>query len=164
MAQFSFDIVSTYDKAEMNNAFMAAQKEITNRYDFRGTPAALEWIGDKAGVKVTGVSTWQVEAIADLFIMKLAQRNLTSSVLDRSQDIVESNLKAHQEIPFKEGLDQENAKRITKYVKDDYPKVKTQIQGDSVRVSSSSKDELQACMRGLSILELGIPLSYINFR
>jgi cyclic-di-GMP-binding protein len=164
MATFSFDIVSEYDKAEMNNAFGLAQKEISNRYDFKGTPAAIEWHDDKKGVVVTGASAWQVDAIVDLFRMKLAARSLSSAVLDLSKDIQESNMKARKEIPFKEGLRQEDAKRMTKLLKEEKPKVKTQIQGDAVRVSAASKDDLQACMRLIDAQQYDFPVRYINFR
>ena len=73
MAQFSFDVVSEYDKAEMNNVFDQSQREISSRYDFKGTPAELEWLnGDKTGVNVTGNGEWQLDAILDIFRKKLA--------------------------------------------------------------------------------------------
>lgn len=164
MATFSFDIVSEFDKAEMNNAFGLAQKEIANRYDFKGTPAAIDWHDDKKGVVVTGASAWQVESIIDLFRMKLAARSLSSATLDLTKDVQESNMKARKEIPFKEGLRQEDAKVMTKLIKDEKLKVKTQIQGDAVRVSAASKDDLQACMRLIDSQGYDFPLRYINFR
>src|SRR5437868_1313398 len=114
MAQFSFDIVSDYDKAEMNNVFDQTQRELANRYDFKGTPAAVEWLdGDKKGLTITGNGEWQIDAIIEIVRKKLAARNQSQKVLDVSQDIVESNLKATKAVPFKQGLDQEKAKKIT---------------------------------------------------
>lgn len=164
MATFSFDIVSDYDKAEMNNVFLQVQKEIVGRYDFKGSPAAIDWLGDKKGFTLTGANTWQVEAILDIVRKRLAVRNQSSKVLDLTKEVVEQNLKATWEIPFIAGLDQEKAKQITKLLRDEAPKVKAQIQGDTVRVTSGSKDELQAVMRLLDGADLAFPLQYTNYR
>lgn len=165
MATFSFDIESDYDKAEMNNVFDQTEREITSRYDFKGTPAAIEWLnGDKTGIKVIGNGAWQIDAILDIVRKKLAVRNQSQKVLDISKEVVESNLKASQEVPFKQGLDQEKAKKITKLIRDEYPKAKTQIQGDAVRVTSTSKDDLQAVMQLLRAQDFDFPLSFTNYR
>lgn len=165
MANFSFDIVSEYDKAEMNNVFDQVQREIQSRYDFKGTPAAVEWLdGDKTGFKVTGNGDWQIEAILEIVRKKLAARNQSQKVLDTSKELVESNLKSSQDVPFKQGLDQDKAKQITKLLRDEHPKAKTQIQGDAVRVTSTSKDELQAIMQSLRSKDFDFPLSFTNYR
>lgn len=164
MAQFSFDIQSSYNKAEMNNVFGQAEKEIGSRYDFRGTAAGLEWLKDKSGIKVTADSAWQLEQVTDLFRKKLAAREVSSKVLDLSGEVHEANMRAWQDIPFRDGLTQENAKKITKLIKEDHPKVKTQIQGDEVRATSSSKDELQAVMTSLRAADFDFALSFANFR
>ena len=164
MANFSFDIVSEYDKAEMNNVFDQAQREIEQRYDFKGTPAALEWLTDKKGVKVTGNGEWQIDAILDIVRKKLASRSQSQKVLDTSKELVESNLKATKDVPFKEGLDQEKAKHIAKLIRDEFPKVKSQIQGDAVRVMSSSKDDLQAVMQLIRGKDLDFPVNFTNYR
>ena len=165
MAQFSFDIVSEYDKAEMNNVFDQAQREIASRYDFKGTPAELEWLnGDKTGIKVTGSGDWQIETILDIYRKKLATRHQSQKVLDTSKEITESNLKASQEVQFKQGLDQDKAKQITSLIRDKFPKVKPQIQGDAVRVMSTSKDDLQAVMQLIRAAELDFPVSFTNYR
>ena len=165
MANFSFDVVSEYDKAEMNNVLDQVQREIANRYDFKGTPAAIEWLNnDKAGFKITGNGEWQIEAILDITRKKLAARNQSQKVLDTSKEVTESNLKATQEIPFKQGLGQEKAKKITALIRYSHPKVKSQIQGDAVRVTSNSKDELQAIMQLLRSQDFDFPLNFNNFR
>lgn len=165
MANFSFDVVSEYDKAEMNNVFDQVQREIGNRYDFKGTPAAVEWLNnDKTGFRITGSGDWQIDAILDIIRKKLAARDQSQKVLDTSRDITESNLKATQEVPFKQGLDQDKAKRITKLLRDELPKLKTQIQGDLVRVTGNSKDDLQKAIQLLKSQDFDFPLNFTNYR
>lgn len=164
MAQFSFDIASTYDKAEMNNVYQQAEKEIASRYDFRGTAAGLEWLKDKSGIKAIADNAWQLEQVIDLFRKKLAARNQSSKVLQLDGEVHESNMRAWQDIPFRDGLSQDNAKKITKLLKDKHPKVKTQIQGDEVRATSASKDELQAVMTTLRSADFDFPLVFTNYR
>lgn len=164
MAQFSFDIVSSYDKAEMNNVFQQSQKEIASRYDFRGTSAGIDWLADKKGIKVTADSSWQLEQVVDLVGKKLAARDMTSKVLDLSGEVHESNMRAWKDVPFRDGLSQDNAKKITKLLKESHPKLKAQIQGEEVRVSGASKDELQAAMQTLRSADLDFPLLFTNYR
>ncbi|HJP96285.1 MAG TPA: YajQ family cyclic di-GMP-binding protein [Candidatus Saccharimonadales bacterium] len=165
MANFSFDVVSEYDKAEMNNVFDQAKREIENRYDFKGTPAALDWLNtDKTGLKVTGNGDWQVDAILDIVRKKLATRGESQKVLDTSKEPVVANLKTTKDVPFKQGLDQDKAKQITKLLRDKLPKVKTQIQGDAVRVMSGSKDDLQNAIQLLKEQDLDFPLNFTNYR
>lgn len=165
MAQFSFDVVSEYDKAEMNNVFDQVQREIVSRYDFKGTPAAVEWLSaDKTGLKITGSGDWQIDAILDIVRKKLAARNQSQKVLDTARELVESNMKATKEVPFVHGLGQDKAKKITSLIRDKFPKAKTQIQGEAVRVSSGKKDELQAVMQLLRAQDFDFPLSFTNYR
>jgi hypothetical protein len=164
MPTFSFDIVSEYDKAEMNNVFAMTQKEIVGRYDFKNTPAEIDWLDDKKGFKVIGANDWQIESIVDIIRKKLSSRELSSKVLDLSKTIVTSNLKATQEIPFIAGLDQDKAKQITKLLRDELPKVKAQIQGESVRVNSNSKDDLQLAMRSIQSADFDFPVTFNNYR
>jgi len=164
MGTFSFDIVSDYDKAELNNVFDQTLRELDSRYDFKGTPAAVEWMDDKAGFKITGSGDWQIDAILDIVRKKLAARSQSQKILDTSKELVESNLKATKEVPFKKGLDQEKAKKITALVRDKLPKVKTQIQGQEVRVTSGSKDDLQAVMSLLREQDYDFALQFVNFR
>jgi len=164
MATFSFDIESSFDKAEMNNVEQLVVKEIANRYDFKGTPAAVEWLADKKGFKVIGNSSWQVETIIDMIGKQLAKRGMTSKVLDTTNKVTEANMRAWQDVPFKDGLTQDNAKKITKFLKEQHPKAKTQIQGESVRVTSASKDELQDVMTTLRAEDFDFPLLFTNYR
>ena len=164
MANFSFDIVSEYDKAEVNNVFMQAVREIGNRYDFKGTPAGLDWLGDKTGFVVTAANDMQLESIIDIIRRGLINRGQSTKVLDLTHEPIASNLKITQEIPFVAGLDGDKAKQVSKAVRDAFPKVKPQIQGDAVRVTSPSKDDLQKVMQFLREQDLNFPLSFTNYR
>ncbi|MEK7599919.1 MAG: YajQ family cyclic di-GMP-binding protein [Patescibacteria group bacterium] len=165
MANFSFDVVSDYDKAEMNNVLDQTQREITTRYDFKGTPAAIEWLNaEKTGFKITGSGDWQIDAILDIVRKKLATRNQSQKVLDTSAEVTESNMKATKEVTFRQGLDHEKAKKITTLVRDNLPKVKTQIQGDEVRITSNSKDDLQTVMQLIRAKDFDFPVNFTNYR
>jgi uncharacterized protein YajQ (UPF0234 family) len=165
MAQFSFDVVSEYDKAEMNNVLAQVQREIGNRFDFKGTPAAIDWLNpEKTGYKITGNSDYQIDAILDVVRKKLASREQNQKVIDVSQENHTSNLQTTKEVPFKQGLNQENAKALTKVLREDLPKVKAQIQGEEIRITSGSKDDLQAAMQLLKTQDLDFPLMFTNYR
>lgn len=164
MASFSFDVVSEYDKAEINNVFMQANREITNRYDFKNTPAELDWLGDKTGFTITGNSDMQIEAITDIIRRALINRGQSTKVLDLSHDAVTTNLKTVKEVPFVAGLDTEKAKQVSKLIRDVFPKVKPLIQGEVVRVTSASKNDLQQVMQHLQSADLEFPLSFTNYR
>ena len=154
MASFSFDIVSEIDKAEMNNVFMQAEKEIQGRYDFKGTSAGIDWLDDKKGLKLTGDNEWQVDALLDIVRKKLAARSQSSKSLDLTKEKVTSNL----------GLDQAMAKRIAADIRTNAPKAKPQIQGDLVRVTSSSRDELQKVISLVRENDYDTPLQFVNYR
>ncbi len=165
MSNSSFDIVSEYDKAEMNNVYDQSQREMANRYDLKGTSAQLEWLNpEKTGLKITGNSDYQVDAIIDIVRKKLAARNQDQKVLDTSKDVVNTNLKTTKEVPFLRGLDHQAAKKITSLIRDKYPKAKTQIQGEAVRVTSGNKDDLQSVMKLLRQQDFELPLSFTNYR
>jgi uncharacterized protein YajQ (UPF0234 family) len=165
MANFSFDAVSDYDKAELNNVFDQTEREIVSRYDFKNTPAAIEWLNsDKSGIKITGNGDWQIDAILDIVRKKLAIRGQSQKLLDLSHTSVTSNMKTTKEVPFQQGLSQDKAKKLTALIREQFPKVKTQIQGDSVRVTSTSKDDLQSVMQILRAADLDFPISFTNYR
>lgn len=164
MPTFSFDIVSEYDKAEMNNVFQQVEREIATRYDFKGTPTAVEWMADKKGLKLIASNEWQIDAVLDIVRKKLAARDVSSKVLDLGKPVSESNLKATKEVPFVEGLSQDKAKQLSALIREKFPKVKPQIQGEAVRVTSASKDELQAVMTAVRGAELDFVTSFTNFR
>lgn len=165
MAQFTFDIVSDYNLAEINNVFDQTHREIISRYDFKNTPAALDWLDEnKSGLKITGNSEWQIEAILEIVRKKLATRGQSQKTLDVSKDAVVSNLKTTKGVPFLKGLSQDKAKKITNIIRNQFPKVKTQIQGEEIRVMSSSKDDLQAVMQLLKAQDFDFPINFTNYR
>lgn len=165
MATFSFDIVSDYNLAEVVNAVDQTKRELANRYDLKGTSAGLEFSdNDKSGLKIVGDSQYHIDAILDILRKKFSLRGVSQKVLDTSQEPVVSNLKTTQNLSFKKGLDQAKAKKITSLIRDNFSKVKTQIQGSEVRVTSPKKDELRAVMKLLEQQDYDFPLSFTNFR
>lgn len=164
MATFSFDIVSDYDKAEVNNVFMQAQREISNRYDFKGTPAAVEWLDDKRGFVVTAGNDMQLQSIIDILRRTVINRGQSPKLLDLDREPVTTNLTIVQEIPFVSGLDTDKAKSVTKLIREAHPKAKPAIQGDAVRVTSASKDELQKVMATVTSHAFDFPVGFTNFR
>lgn len=165
MAQFSFDVVSEYDKGEMNNVLDQVQREITSRYDFKGSSAEIDWLDqNKSGFKIVGDHNFHLDAIIDMVRKKAATRGISQKTFDTSKEPITSNLKMSKVIPFVAGLDQDKAKKITSLLRESMPKVKAQIQGDSVRIMSPKKDELQTCMQLLRDATFEFPISFTNLR
>lgn len=164
MATFSFDIVSDYDKAEMNNVFQQVQREVSNRYDLKGTPAALEWLGDKTGFRVTAANDMHLESMIDIIRRAAIARGQSTKVLDLSCEATQGNLRLVKDIPFVAGLDHTKAKSITSLIREQFPKLKTAVQGDAVRVTSPSKDDLQRVMQLVRGHDFDFPVSFINYR
>jgi hypothetical protein len=162
MADSSFDVVSKVDKMETDNALNQAIKEVEQRYDFKNVGASIEWSGEKVLMKAN--SEERVKAILEVFEQKLIKRGISLRSLDAG-DPFPSGKEFRIEAKMKEGIDQENAKKVTKLIRDEGPKsVKSQIQGDEVRVSSKSRDDLQATMALLKGADLPVALQFVNFR
>lgn len=164
MANFSFDIVSDYDIAKVTNAIEQSQRDIANRYDFKGTNSAVEFLDDKKGIKIIGDNQFHLDSIIDIVRKRLASSGVSQKILDSSKDPVTSNLKMSWELTFKKGLSQDNAKKITKLLREELPKIKAQIQGEEIRLTSAKKDELQAAMNILREKDFDFPLEFTNFR
>ena len=164
MAKFSLDIVSNYDKAEMNNVFDQTKREISSRYDLKNTKASIDWLENKVGIKVLGDNDFHIEAILDIFRKKLASRSLSEKVLDLSEPATTSNLIVTQVVKFKSGINKEQAKKMTSLIRDTFPKVNSSIQGEEVRVMSPKKDELQAVMNYIKNYDFDFPVAFTNFR
>jgi len=161
---FSFDIESDYDISELDHAVDQARRELTQRYDFKGTSAELDYITDRKGVKITGDSQYQLDAILDMLRQKLAKRGVSQKVISPTSPAVQQGMVMVWELPFQRGLDQEKAKKITKIVRDEFPKVKTQIQGETVRVTSSDKDNLQSVISLIKQQDYDFPVEFTNYR
>lgn len=166
MAQtYSFDIVSEYDVSELDHALDQARREITQRYDFKGTPAAIDYADEKhQAIKISGNSDYQLEAILDILRKKLAKRGQPQNVVDTSQKPEAHGAVMHWNLLLQSGLDQAKAKDLSKKIRREFPKIKVQIQGESLRVSSQSKNDLQAVMQYSRGLDLPYPLAFDNFR
>jgi uncharacterized protein YajQ (UPF0234 family) len=164
MAKFSLDIVSNYDKAEMNNVFDQTKREISSRYDLKNTKASIDWLENKVGIKVLGDNDFHIEAILDIFRKKLASRSLSQKVLDLSEPATTSNLIVTQVVKFKSGINKEQAKKMTSLIRDTFPKVNSSVQGEEVRVMSPKKDELQAVMNYIKNYDFDFPVAFTNFR
>lgn len=162
MADSSFDVVSKVDKMEADNALNQAVKEVEQRYDFKGVGASIEWSGDKVLMKASAEE--RVKAVLEVFEAKLIKRGISLRSLDAGEPFP-SGKEFRIEAKLKEGIDQDDAKKITKLIRDEAPKsVKAQIQGDEVRVSSKSRDDLQSTMALLKGADLGVALQFVNFR
>lgn len=158
----SFDIVSKVDKQEVSNALNQAQKEVAQRYDFRGVGAEIDLSGEKILIKAN--SEERALAVLDVFQSKLVKRGISLKSLD-SGDPYASGKEYRIESSIKEGIAQDQAKKISKLIRDEGPKsVKATIQGDELRVSSKSRDDLQDVIAMLKSADLEVDLQFVNYR
>ncbi|TXK18578.1 YajQ family cyclic di-GMP-binding protein [Homoserinibacter sp. GY 40078] len=162
MADSSFDIVSKVDTMEVQNALSQAQKEIAQRYDFKNVGASIEFSGEKILMKAA--SEDRVKAVLDVFEQKLIKRSISLRSLDAG-DPFASGKEYRIEARMKEGISSDDAKKISKIIRDEAPKsIKSQIQGDELRVQSKSRDDLQATIALLKGKDLDVALQFVNFR
>ncbi|MDP9831854.1 MULTISPECIES: YajQ family cyclic di-GMP-binding protein [Trueperella] len=164
MANSSFDVVSRYDAQEVDNAVNQTAKEVSQRYDFRNVDADITLKGDV--ITLTANTAERVLAILDVLQTKLIRRGLSLKQVDFGDGEPKLSGKLfHLSGSLKEGISQENAKKITKLIRDEGPKsVKAQIQGDEVRVTSKSRDDLQATIALLKAGSFDVALQFVNFR
>jgi len=163
VADFSFDIVSRVDRQEADNALNQAAKEISTRFDFRGVGASIAWSGDEA-VEIRANSEERAKAVLDVFKEKLVRRGVSLKALDVA-DPRPSGKEFRMGVRFKEGISQDDAKRISKLIRDEGPKgVRAQVQGDELRVSSKKKDDLQTIIALVKGQDYGIALQFVNYR
>jgi cyclic-di-GMP-binding protein len=161
-SESSFDVVSKVDRQEVDNALNQAAKEISQRYDFKNVGASVAWSGEK--IVMTANSEERVKAVLDVLQTKLIKRGISLKSLDSSEPYA-SGKEFRIEIALKDGISQENAKKIGKIIRDEAPKsVKSQIQGDELRVQSKSRDDLQETIRILKAADLDVDLQFVNFR
>ena len=164
MADSSFDVVSKVDRQEVDNALNQAAKEVGQRFDFKNTGASIRWSGE-AGVEITANSDDRVKAVLEVFKERLIKRNVSLKALDHADPQAAAGGTSRLLVTIKQGIDDEKAKAIVKRIKSDGPKgVQSQIQGDTVRVSSKKRDDLQAVIAMLREADFGIPLQFTNYR
>jgi uncharacterized protein YajQ (UPF0234 family) len=162
MADSSFDIVSKVDKMEADNALNQAHKEVEQRYDFKNVGASIEWSGEKILIKAN--TEERVKAILDVFESKLIKRGISLKSLDAGEPYA-SGKEYRLEATLRNGIEQDQAKKIGKIIRDEGPKsVKSQIQGDELRVQSKSRDDLQETIALLKRADLDIDIQFLNFR
>ena len=165
MANFSYDVVSELDVSEINNVFDQVKREIATRYDFKNTNSEIDWLNSKKeGLLVVSSNDLNLDSIVDIIRQKLAKRNLSQNLIDLSKEKITSNLKVSLDIPFKFGLDKDQTKQLNSILKSEFPKIKTQVIAESVRVSSASKDELSRSINYLRSQSLEYPIQFTNFR
>jgi cyclic-di-GMP-binding protein len=162
MAESSFDIVNKPDKQEIDNALNQTAKEITKRFDFKGVDASIRWSGD--AIELQANSELRVAAVLDVFKDKLVKRSLSLKIIDASEPAMSGKL-AKISVTIANGISQENAKKLSKLIRDRGPKtVKAQIQGDELRVSSKSRDDLQEIQRLIREEDLDFAVQFVNYR
>ena len=164
MADSSFDIVSKVDHQEVANAVNQAEKEISQRYDFKGVDASVELSGDSIVMKAN--SEERCLAVLDVLQTKLIKRGVSLKSLDMGEGTPKASGKIYRlDAALKDGISQENAKKVSKMIRDEFGRsVKPVIQGDELRVSSKSKDDLQAVQQMLKSADLDVALQFTNYR
>jgi uncharacterized protein YajQ (UPF0234 family) len=158
----SFDVVSDFDEQELRNALDQVRREVGQRYDFKGVTVDLTQA--KTELVLVTDDEHRAAAVKDLIESKAIRRELSLKIFDWGKVEPAGGNKVRQQIGLRRGLGDDVAKRITKLIRDEFPKVKSQIQGDAVRVSGKSKDELQKVMSRLRELDEPVPLQFQNYR
>jgi cyclic-di-GMP-binding protein len=158
----SFDVVSDFDEQELRNALDQVRREAVQRYDLKSAHIDIEH--NKEDLVLTTDDEYLAGVVKDLIESKAIRRNLSLKIFDWGKVEPAGGNKVRQEIKLRRGLPEDVAKRITKLIRDDYPKVKSQIQGDAVRVSGKSKDDLQRVIVRLRELDEVVPLQFENYR
>ena len=163
MAQeFSFDVVSKFDRQELVNAIDQTQREIRTRYDFKGVTAEVD-LSEKE-IALLAESDFKLKAISEILTAKLVKRGLSPKILDPAEPEPAARGNVRQSVRLREGIGEELARDLQKRIKAVSPKVQARIQGDSLRVASRDKDLLQTVIQELRELALPTPLQFINYR
>jgi hypothetical protein len=162
MADSSFDVVSDFDQQELVNALDQVRREIATRYDFKNSKCTLE-LG-KTDITLVADDDFRAAAVKDLVQSKAVKRGLSLKIFDWGKAEPAAGGTVRQVIALKRGLTAEQAKELSKHVRDQFPKVKVSIQGDALRVISPKKDDLQAVIADLRALDYPVALQFINYR
>ena len=158
----SFDIVSQVNPMEIENAVNQAKKELATRFDFKGSQAEI--VLEKNEIQLSAVDQFKMKGLVEIVIGKLAKRGVSLKSVDKGEPDISPLGHARQVIKIKQGIETSVAKQITGFIRDGQFKVTTQIQGDEIRVTSKSRDELQAVIAALRAKDLPVALSFQNFR
>lgn len=158
----SFDIVSKFDLQEMNNAITQAEKEIDTRFDFKGSKSSMKL--DKDALIIISDDEFKLNAVIDILQSKMVKRGLTLKNVEYGKIEPASLGTVRQKLTLKQGIDQDNAKKINVLIRDSKLKVKSQIQGDQIRVTGKSKNDLQAIMQLLRKADLSLDLQFTNVK
>jgi uncharacterized protein YajQ (UPF0234 family) len=163
MADSSFDIVSKIDHQEVDNALSQTARELAQRYDFKGTGATIAWSGEH-GVEISANAEERAKAVLDVFKEKLVKRNQSLKILDAGEPR-QSGRDTKISVALKEGITQEQAKKVGKLIRDEGPKgIKVQVQGDELRVTSKSRDDLQSVISLVKGQEYDFAVQFTNYR
>ena len=163
MADSSFDVVSKVDRQEVDNALNQAAKELATRFDFRGTDTTIAWKGEEA-IELVSSTEERLKAAVDVFKEKLVRRDISMKAFDAG-DPQPSGKTFRLTGTLKQGISSEEAKKVTKLIRDEGPKgVKSQIQGEEIRVSSKKRDDLQAVQALLRGADLEVAVQFVNYR
>ena len=161
----SFDVSTGADLQEVDNAINQAQKEIAQRYDFKGTDVTIDFDRVKGEIKLAADDEFRMKQVVDVISGKFAKRGVPLQNVDWGEDEGASGMSVRRTVILKQALDSETSKKIVKAIKDQgFKKVQSSIQGDEVRISSPSKDELQGVMAFLRTADVGVALKFGNFR
>ncbi len=163
MADSSFDIVSKIDHQEVDNALSQTAREVAQRFDFKGTGAEIKWAGEKA-IEISANAEERAKAVLEVFKEKLVKRNQSLKILDAGEPR-QSGKESKISVALQEGITQEQAKKVGKLIRDEGPKgAKVQVQGDELRVSSKSRDDLQAIIALVKSQDYDFVVQFTNYR
>lgn len=157
----SFDVVSEVDSHELSNAVDQANREVTTRFDFKGTDSRFELDGNV--IKLNSGSEFQLQQMYDILCGKLVKRGIDIIALEKSEPVLQAKT-ATQTITVREGIQSDDARQLVKLIKESKMKVQAAIQGDQLRVTGKKRDDLQAVIALLRDADIGLPLQYKNFR
>lgn len=161
-ADCSFDVVSQFDEQEMVNAIDQTRREITTRYDLKDTKTEIAH--SKESITILTDSAMTLKSIRDILETKALKRNLSLKIFDYGKEEVASGNRVRQAVQLRQGISQELAKEINKQIRDSFPKVKPQIQGDAIRITAKSRDDLQAVISFLKQKDYTVALQFMNYR
>ena len=161
-AECSFDVVSQFDEQELVNALDQARREITTRYDLKDTKTEIAHSSET--ITILTDSEMTLKSVRDILETKAVKRSLSLKIFEYGKEETASGNRVRQLVQLRQGISQELAKQINKQIRDSFPKVKAQVQGDAIRISAKSRDDLQAIIGFLKQKDYPVALQFINYR